>query len=67
MKKIITALIGASAVFVLAGCTAGNVEDAGSVIGGDPVRVVAVKAQDGRVVDCATWRHSIDCNWEGAK
>ncbi len=66
MKKLVTALIAASAAFGLAGCTSGDVENTGSVVVGTPVRVVAVETQDGRTVECVTWSRSIDCNWEGA-
>ncbi|UOR02028.1 hypothetical protein MUN77_01470 [Leucobacter allii] len=67
MKKTFAAIIAAGAVLGLAACTSGDIQDTGTVIGGDTVRVVTIKTDDERTVICATWRRSIDCDWEGAR
>lgn len=64
MKKLLVVI---AAVALLTGCSSGEVEDTGSVVGGDAVRVVTIRTDDGKAVNCATWRHSIDCDWEGAR
>lgn len=66
-KRILAAALAAGVVLGAAGCSSGPVSDTGAVVTGDRVNVVTIETPEGFSVTCATYRRSIDCDWEGTR